>query len=541
MDYGRLCENSDLWGYDEGCPATSSFSVRGFLEAIASPRLKDLPDFAGGRGVPAGWVQQAAAQYNINPRILLAIAQKEQSFLTRAGSGEGWQRALEWTMGYGATDSGDIAHYKGTHNQVFSCAAGLRRYWDSGLVQRMVGRSLREVLAYVTDPETRAIVPENEATAALYLYTPHASGARGFAQVWAWLLAHDPHREEGDTVRLPDVDYSAFIYGPSDSRHGLPRPTRRYAASGDPAHARTEYWFGGLQGWQTGNCTLTTRSPSIWTASAPKRKWVEFPILGRLTVHELAVEALQRALQDIQDAGLAGQIDVSNTRTVGGTYVCRGVRGGSTASPHSWGIAIDINPNHHLRNGRDVLDTSDTNYEEAVPPSLAAIAPYFTRLGFTWGGHWVSPRDPMHFEVTPLTLLILAGETSKLPGAFVKRCGGDLPTPEPHYPPAGTAIKIVIQYGDDSELLGEGVFDGETTNMPVRLVEKATAWAAARTAVSCAATPGEATSGSYRLEVADHLRDQRKVYLTVQVVERRDQDNAEVGEQREVAEQPLEG
>lgn len=318
-------------------------------------------------------------------------------------------------------------------------------------------------------------------------------------------------------MRLPDVDYSWFVYPASDSRHGLPRPTRRYAASGDPAHARTEYWFGGLSGVGTGGCVLKARSPGVWTSSAPKRVLVDFPIIGRFTVHQLMEDGLRRALQDIKDAGLADQIDVSNTRSVGGTYCCRYVRGGSTPSPHAWAIAIDLNPNHHLRDGRDVYSAAATNYQEAAPPSLAAIAPYFTRLGFTWGGHWVNPRDPMHFELTPLTLLIMAGERHRLPAAFVARCGEGLPgagSPVPtalQYPPAGTPVKIVIQHGDDYELLGEGVFDGEMTRVPVRLIERATTWAAARMASA------EGKGPAYELRVTDHLRDQRKVYVTVDI------------------------
>lgn len=174
MEYGKLCENRDMWGYD------ASFDVGRFLRTIGSPRLRDVPQFAY-------WVQAAAQRYDINPRMLLAIAQKEQSFLTRPGHGRGWKRALDWTMGYGATDSGDIPKYKGTRNQVFSAAKGLRGYWERGLVQRMVGKPLGRTLTWVSDEATAAIVPQNEATAALYLYTPHRSGAAVFAQVWQWL------------------------------------------------------------------------------------------------------------------------------------------------------------------------------------------------------------------------------------------------------------------------------------------------------------------------------------------------------------------
>ena len=75
----------------------------------------------------------------------------------------------------------------------------------------------------------------------------------------------------------------------------------------------------------------------------------------------------------------------------------------------------------------------------------------------------------------------------------------------PSYPPAGTPIKIVMQYGDSSEVIGEGLFDGQNTYVPVRLLEKATDWAAAHSPER----PG------YQLTVTDHLRDQRKVYITV--------------------------
>jgi len=287
-------------------------------------------------------------------------------------------------------------------------------------------------------------------------------------------------------MKLPDVDYAAFIYPSSDSRHGLPRPTRRYAASGDPPHARIEYWFGGLRGWRSGDCTLVARTPGIWIARAPKRVLAELPIVGRFAVHELMADGLRQALLDIHEAGLAAQIDVANTRAVGGTYCCRGVRGGSTASPHAWAIAIDINPNHHLRGGKDVLDTSDTNYRWASPPSLSAIAPFFTRLGFAWGGHWGSPKDPMHFELTPLTLLILAGETDKLPKAYVERCQPE--SVKSSYPGPGTPVRVVQL--PDKLIECEAEFDGEQVRCSLRKLAEALGF-----------------------NVYDHILDQGKVYL----------------------------
>jgi len=312
-------------------------------------------------------------------------------------------------------------------------------------------------------------------------------------------------------VNLPqNIDYSLFIYGKTDSRYGLPCYTKRYSGNW-PVQARTEYWFGGLQNWKSGNCTLTTWNAGLWTSAAPKRTLSNFPIIGRFTVHQLMQEPLYKIMSAIQDDGMASCIDVENTRTVGGTYVCRGVRGGSTASPHSWGIAIDINPNHHLRNGKEVLDKSNTNYNEASPPSLVAISTYFTRMGFTWGGHWQNPKDPMHFEITPLTLLILAEQYNKLPQAFVERCGGiqKVGIKKKGYPPAGTAVKIVMQYGDAYEYIGDGIYNGEYVEIPIRFLETITKWSQSK------------VGGPYVFNVVDHIIDQNKVYVVV----RKPQDN----------------
>lgn len=170
-NYCNLCEDDDIWGYDE------HFDVQKFLEYLKSPRCKDMPEFAR-------YIDDAAKQNNINQRILLAIAQKEQSFLTRPSNSQGWERACNWVMGYGATDSGDIPKYKGLKNQIYSAAAGLRRYLDSHILDSMVGRPLSDSLGKSIDANLGQIVPSNLATAALYLYTPHLGGADLFISVW---------------------------------------------------------------------------------------------------------------------------------------------------------------------------------------------------------------------------------------------------------------------------------------------------------------------------------------------------------------------
>jgi len=85
-------------------------------------------------------------------------------------------------------------------------------------------------------------------------------------------------------------------------------------------------------------------------------------------------------------------------------FACRAISGTSTASNHSWGLAIDLdapeNPYmdasthqapHPLRkkfaNGKTMRST--------MPDDASAIA---RKWGFRWGGDYSTKLDPMHFE-----------------------------------------------------------------------------------------------------------------------------------------------
>ncbi|RLI98210.1 MAG: hypothetical protein DRO99_01315 [Candidatus Aenigmatarchaeota archaeon] len=432
MNYARLCENADIWGYD------AAFSVIAFLQAINSPRLSDLPEFAR-------WIDEAGKQYDINQRILLAIAQKEQSFLTRPKGGRGWRRALQYTMGYGATDRGDIPKYAGCRTQVFAAAEGLRRYWDSGRVQKMVGKPLAETLPWTKNTPTGKIIPENEATAALYLYTPHLSGARDFVRVWRWLKGVEAKMAAEDRL-YPE---------------GYPKPLRRYGRV-DPGHVK--YWFG---------------NPCQASHFVSHR----VPILGRVYVHRRVAEAFEQVLKEIEEAGLAELIDLSD---YGGTYCCRRVRGGRAYSPHAWGIAIDLNV-HHLQGPNGEYRAGRTNWRcrpSEIPNSLKRLAPFFRRWGFSWGGDWKSFKDPMHFEATALTVKLLEG--GELPQKFIEVCRAGQ-QPQLGYVPG--EVKVVL-LPDNKVIPCNAYFDGEKAKCNLRELAEGLGYV-----------------------VADHIPDQRKVYL----------------------------
>jgi hypothetical protein len=112
------------------------------------------------------------------------------------------------------------------------------------------------------------------------------------------------------------------------------------------------------------------------------------PLIGTIRCNRAVMPALRGALQEVADTGLAGAIDLGDTRRSGGCYVPRELRSpgsnsGGSLSRHTWGIAIDVNPS--------------TNAFGANPRIDRRIVAIFHRWGFAWGGGFTIP-DGMHFE-----------------------------------------------------------------------------------------------------------------------------------------------
>lgn len=72
-------------------------------------------------------------------------------------------------------------------------------------------------------------------------------------------------------------------------------------------------------------------------------------------------------------------------------YKDRPIQGGSTASFHSYGLAIDVNApdNPYYSDGQP------GQHAIADDAAMAAI----DGLGIEWGGAWDVPKDYMHFEI----------------------------------------------------------------------------------------------------------------------------------------------
>jgi hypothetical protein len=94
------------------------------------------------------------------------------------------------------------------------------------------------------------------------------------------------------------------------------------------------------------------------------------------------VAPLTEALNNIVARGLADQV-----KTWDGCFQIRRTRTGTSASLHSWGLAIDIN--------------AAWNGMGKVPTMSKELVACFTDAGFEWGGAWKKP-DGMHMQLAEL-------------------------------------------------------------------------------------------------------------------------------------------
>jgi hypothetical protein len=142
------------------------------------------------------------------------------------------------------------------------------------------------------------------------------------------------------------------------------------------------------------------------------------PHRGELLVHRDVADDVVAAFDAAYAAGFpfeevriiaAEELDLpptgdGNTTTA---FVCRPVRGSDAWSAHAYGLALDVNPFHNPYVRGDLvlpeLATAYTDRSDVRPGMLdadSALVRELTERGWTWGGTWTSPVDPMHLSAT---------------------------------------------------------------------------------------------------------------------------------------------
>ena len=126
--------------------------------------------------------------------------------------------------------------------------------------------------------------------------------------------------------------------------------------------------------WQTDALVAVPIPFSLPLSWDPTRR------VQRMTCHRLLQPVFAEIFQAISAQGLQQHLT-----SFGGCFSFRPQRSGTKLSSHSWGIAIDLNPESNQQGTAGNMD-----------PAIVSI---FQHAGFTWGGEWLGrARDPMHFQ-----------------------------------------------------------------------------------------------------------------------------------------------
>jgi hypothetical protein len=118
--------------------------------------------------------------------------------------------------------------------------------------------------------------------------------------------------------------------------------------------------------------------------------WDKSKTVKKMRCHRLVADKFKTIFQQILDAYGFEQIKDLGIDLFGGCFNYRPMRGGSSLSRHSWGIAIDLHPE---ANGLK------TKWEDSLfaKPEYAKLLQIFEQNGFLNYGK-VKGFDAMHFE-----------------------------------------------------------------------------------------------------------------------------------------------
>jgi hypothetical protein len=143
--------------------------------------------------------------------------------------------------------------------------------------------------------------------------------------------------------------------------------------------------FGNILDFLKEDGSLDSRWETQYLGRAPlafpiSLSWDRSKMVQNLYCHKKMIEIFSDAFGTIQNEGLNEKI-----KTYGGCFNFRSKRTSSKLSTHSWGIAIDLNP--------------ETNPQGKPGDMDQGVVEVFRRFGFKWGGDWSgSSKDPMHFQ-----------------------------------------------------------------------------------------------------------------------------------------------
>jgi hypothetical protein len=158
--------------------------IQTFLEngTLATYRTIDIDNATR---TAAEIIYRAARHNGVSARVILVMLQKEQSLVL---DGAPSQDQLDWAMGYAVCDDcshedPDIQRFRGFAKQVNSATLQLTDGYMADLTS--LGKT---VMGFAPGESSMiddtVVIPANNATAALYTYTPHVEGNQLFTALW---------------------------------------------------------------------------------------------------------------------------------------------------------------------------------------------------------------------------------------------------------------------------------------------------------------------------------------------------------------------
>lgn len=143
--------------------------------------------------------------------------------------------------------------------------------------------------------------------------------------------------------------------------------------------------FGDINKYILDDGTLNPLWESDQLARAPlpfsiPLSWDKSKLVSKIYCHKKLIRIFPDLFGEIEKKGLKKEV-----RTFGGCFNFRSKRTIGKLSTHSWGIAVDLNP--------------ETNPMGKPGDIHEGVVEIFRQFGFKWGGDWTGKgKDPMHFQ-----------------------------------------------------------------------------------------------------------------------------------------------
>lgn len=173
----------------------SEREIQQFLDAYGTLGTREFTDIDDEEKPAARIIYEAAQRNGINPRMILIMLQKEQSLVDDTSP---TQNQLDWAMGYGICDNcnyntSSAQRFRGFAKQINSATLQFTEGYLLDLEER--GETVMGFGPGITVTiDDESVTPANNATAALYTYTPHLHGNSNFAKLWyAWFTHEYPN------------------------------------------------------------------------------------------------------------------------------------------------------------------------------------------------------------------------------------------------------------------------------------------------------------------------------------------------------------